>query len=108
MLKISPINGLNHFSVKKSEKQYNNSTNAITTSSNPTEVFTSGVPRSYINFRGKTEDELKFGDDAKQLINQAKTDLNTSMTIQIKSSRRKSTLQILSSLTHQTECTSLF
>ena len=72
MLKINPINGLNHFSVKKSEKQNNNSTNPITTSSNPTEVFTSGVPRSYINFRGKTEDELKFGDDAKQLINQAK------------------------------------
>ena len=72
MLKINPINGLNHFSVKKSEKQNNNSTNPITTSSNPTEVFTSGVPRSYINFRGKTEDELKFGDDAKQLINRAK------------------------------------
>ena len=72
MLKINPINGLNHFSVKKSEKQNNNSTNPINTSSNLTEVFTSGVPRSYINFRGKTEDELKFGDDAKQLINRAK------------------------------------
>ena len=72
MLKINPINGLNHFSVKKIEKQNNNSTNPITTSSNLTEVFTSGVPRSYINFRGKTEDELKFGDDAKQLINRAK------------------------------------
>ena len=72
MLKISPINGLNYFSVKKSEKQSNITTNPITTSSNPTEVFTSGVPRSYINFKGKIEDEFKFGEDAKQLINRAK------------------------------------
>ena len=72
MLKISPINGLNHFSVKKNEKQSNITTNPITTSSNPTEVFTSGVPRSYINFKGKIEDEFKFGEDAKQLINRAK------------------------------------
>ena len=72
MLKISPINGLNYFSVKKNEKQSNNTTNPITTSSNPTEVFTSGVPRSYINFKGKIEDEFKFGEDAKQLINRAK------------------------------------
>ncbi len=72
MLKISPINGLNHFSVKKSEKQSNITTNPITTSSNPTEVFTSGVPRSYINFKGKIEDAFKFGEDAKQLINRAK------------------------------------
>ena len=72
MLKISPINGLNYFSVKKNEKQSNITTNPITTSSNPTEVFTSGVPRSYINFKGKIEDEFKFGEDAKQLINRAK------------------------------------
>lgn len=73
MLKISPINGLNHFSVKRNTKQNNNSTNPLTTtSSNQPEVFTSGVPRGYINFRGKIDDEFKFSDDAKPILDRAK------------------------------------
>ena len=44
MLKISPINGLNHFSVKKNVNENSNSTNPLSTSTKLTpEVYTSGV-----------------------------------------------------------------
>ena len=72
MLKISPINGLNHFSVKQNVRKYNESTNPITTSSNTPDVFTSGVPRGYVNFRGKIENDFRFSDDAKPLLERAK------------------------------------
>ena len=72
MLKISPINGLNHFSVKQNVRKNNESTNPITTSSNTPDVFTSGVPRGYVNFRGKIENDFRFSDDAKPLLERAK------------------------------------
>ena len=70
MLKISPINSLNHFSVKSNKN--NNSTNPIKDDNQQNEIFTSGVPRGYITFRSKTENNYNFSEDAESLIKRAK------------------------------------
>ena len=36
------------------------------------EIFTSGVPRGYITFRSKTENNYNFSEDAESLIKRAK------------------------------------
>ena len=77
MLKINSVGNVAALGVFKVNSK-KNSTNPIQNdiqNEAQKEQFNSGIPRAYINFRGKTEDissELHFSDDATALLDRAK------------------------------------